>query len=162
MLALFVAIAAQTSVPAQGAKATYSELGQVDVRAEAEHCWKRVKNGRVGVAFGLVDALVVQTNRAEFEQAGIQPSIGMRIFARHNASDAYPALIVGINSEVITVTTDLQLIGSMFVEPNMPLALYSTDSRMPAVTPRVWTNELSRTDLLAIMNCYDKVQALSV
>lgn len=162
MLALFLAIAAQASVSAQGAKVTYSELGQVDLSSKAEHCWKPVKDGRVGVALGLVDALVVETKWSYFAEAGFHPSIGMRIFARHNASEAYPALVVKISGEVVTVTTDLRLVGSMFVEPNMPLALYLTDIRMPAVTPRVWTNDLSRRDLLALMECYARIQALSV
>ena len=161
MLGLLLAIAAQASISALGEKATYEELGQVDLSPRAEHCWKPVKDGRVGVAFGLADAFVAETKWADFEKAGMRPSIGMHLFARHNGSDAYPALVVGINGEVVTVATDISLVGSMFVEPIEPLALYLTDTRMPALTPHVWSNELSRKDWLAVMDCYDKTKDLS-
>lgn len=136
----------------------FEDLGLADLRTTAEHCWIPLARSRVGIATGVVDAIIAEGNRKEFESAGVVPSIGKRMYARVEASPPEPALIAAVDGEKITVLMPLRVAGYLFLTPSMPIALYETAARQPAITPRIWTDPINRAKLMRMMDCFDRLQ----
>lgn len=136
----------------------YENLGLADLSSSSEHCWIPISGGRIGIATGTVDALVAETNRNEFTRGGIEPSIGKRIYARVSYHRPEAALIAGIDGDKITVAMPMSVAGYLFLEPFMPIGLYSTEYRQPAITPRIWTDGVTRPKLITMMECFDRLQ----